>query len=417
MGPSDWFISAGERGNRSTRLDARHPRGQAWTDGNRVRPLVHGATYFAELHARVSAMHDGDLLLFVDWRGDPDERLLGDHGTEVGSLFAAAARRGVDVRGLVRRSHRDRLAFSGEENRPPPGRRDQGGGRRGSARHARPHGWVPPREVRGAAPSVVSRGRHRVSRRHRPLPQQARRRAAPGEHSVARGYTRRWCGPATSSISRASTCGGRRCRPSSPRPCGGSPRCTSSRCCLRCPIRTGGFPTPPTSSAVNGSWTTSRPPAPVGSRSMASRTPGGQRSPFTPRSASSMTRASVGLDNFNRRSWTHDSEVSASVGSTPVAPALCENSWRVSTSGSSRMTMSPSPTTSWRSRDRPRDLETWHRTGRAGAAGPPGTPPAGPTAPAREPRPEPVHPGVATPLYRLVDPDGRPLDLRLRRRM
>jgi len=82
-----------------------------------VRPLIHGATYFAELHRRVSQMRDGDLLMFVDWRGDPDERLTGSPDTEVGKVFAAAARRGVDVRGLVWRSHWDRLAFSAAENR------------------------------------------------------------------------------------------------------------------------------------------------------------------------------------------------------------------------------------------------------------------------------------------------------------
>jgi phosphatidylserine/phosphatidylglycerophosphate/cardiolipin synthase-like enzyme len=98
-------------------LDARHPGGAAWTEGNLVQPLVHGATYFAELHRRVSQMGDGDLLMFADWRGDPDERLTGGPGTEVGTVFAAAARRGVDVRGLLWRSHWDRLAFSAEQNR------------------------------------------------------------------------------------------------------------------------------------------------------------------------------------------------------------------------------------------------------------------------------------------------------------
>jgi len=82
-----------------------------------VRPLVHGVTYFAELHRRVSRMGDGDLLMFADWRGDTDERLTGSAGTEVGTVFAAAARRGVDVRGLLWRSHWDRLSFSAEENR------------------------------------------------------------------------------------------------------------------------------------------------------------------------------------------------------------------------------------------------------------------------------------------------------------
>ena len=112
-----WFLTSAERGNPSTGLDARHLGGAAWTEGNMVRPLIHGSTYFAELHRRVSQMRDGDLLMFVDWRGDPDERLTGSPDTEVGKVFADAARRGVDVRGLVWRSHWDRLAFSAAENR------------------------------------------------------------------------------------------------------------------------------------------------------------------------------------------------------------------------------------------------------------------------------------------------------------
>jgi phosphatidylserine/phosphatidylglycerophosphate/cardiolipin synthase-like enzyme len=112
-----WFLTARERGNPSTRLDSRHPDGQAWTEGNLVRPLIHGVTYFEELYHRVSQMHAGDLLMFVDWRGDHDEQLTSRPGTEVGRVFAEAARRGVDVRGLIWRSHWDRLAFSATENR------------------------------------------------------------------------------------------------------------------------------------------------------------------------------------------------------------------------------------------------------------------------------------------------------------
>ena len=82
-----------------------------------MRPLIHGAAYFAELRRRVSQTREGDLLLFADWRGDPDERLTGSAGTEVGTGFAEAARNGVDVRGLLWRSHWDRMAFSAEENR------------------------------------------------------------------------------------------------------------------------------------------------------------------------------------------------------------------------------------------------------------------------------------------------------------
>ena len=112
----DWFLKAIERGNPATILDSRRGDGLAWTTGNDVRPLVHGAAYFAEIAQRVSGMRAGDLLLFTDWRGDPDE-LLGPDGPAIGDLFAQAASRGVVVRGLVWRSHWDRLQFSGEENR------------------------------------------------------------------------------------------------------------------------------------------------------------------------------------------------------------------------------------------------------------------------------------------------------------
>nr|WP_240947627.1 phospholipase D-like domain-containing protein [Planosporangium mesophilum] len=61
-------------------------------------------------------MRAGDLLVFSDWRGDPDERLDGP-GTEVGRVLCDAARRGVVVKGLIWRSHLDKFQFSEAENR------------------------------------------------------------------------------------------------------------------------------------------------------------------------------------------------------------------------------------------------------------------------------------------------------------
>src|SRR4051812_30806392 len=94
---TDWFLSASERGNPATRLDRRHEAGLSWTAGNEVRPLVHGAVYFAALLRCVRAMRSGDLLLFADWRGDPDQRLDGP-GTEVSRVLSEAAQRGVIVK-------------------------------------------------------------------------------------------------------------------------------------------------------------------------------------------------------------------------------------------------------------------------------------------------------------------------------
>src|SRR4029450_1891821 len=112
----EWFLSAAERGNRWTVIDSRHADGAAWTTGNLVRPLVHGASYFAELLAAVRSAGPGDQLFFTDWRGDPDERLDGP-GTEVARVLAAAAARGVAVRGLMWRSHLDGFRYHEAENR------------------------------------------------------------------------------------------------------------------------------------------------------------------------------------------------------------------------------------------------------------------------------------------------------------
>lgn len=116
MAATDWFLSAGERGNPATVLDSRHHDGAAWTSGNDVTPLVHGASYFADLLHTLRSVRDGDLVLFVDWRGDPDE-LMTEDGPTVSGALADAAGRGALVRGLIWRSHLDRLSFSEQENR------------------------------------------------------------------------------------------------------------------------------------------------------------------------------------------------------------------------------------------------------------------------------------------------------------
>ena len=116
MSLQDWFLTRSERGNDHTRLDERRDGHAAWSEGNRAEPLIHGATYFTELLTAITTLRDGDVLMFTDWRGDPDERLDGP-GTEVSAVLAAAAARGVVVKGLVWRSHLDRFRFSAAENR------------------------------------------------------------------------------------------------------------------------------------------------------------------------------------------------------------------------------------------------------------------------------------------------------------
>jgi phosphatidylserine/phosphatidylglycerophosphate/cardiolipin synthase-like enzyme len=115
--PTDWLLTKSGRGNPSTRLDDVHPGDRAWSEGNLVRPLVHGATYFAELFERLEETRDGDLVMFTDWQGDYDERLTGGPGSEVGDVLCRADERGVDVRGLVWRSHAEAIGFTSAQNR------------------------------------------------------------------------------------------------------------------------------------------------------------------------------------------------------------------------------------------------------------------------------------------------------------
>jgi phosphatidylserine/phosphatidylglycerophosphate/cardiolipin synthase-like enzyme len=111
----EWFLSSEERGNASSEIDRRRGDGRAWTEGNDVKPLVHGAAYFARLHQELSNLGPGDQVWFLEWRGDAGQRLAGP-GTELGSVLTGAVQRGVDVRGLVWRSHPDQTKFSEQEN-------------------------------------------------------------------------------------------------------------------------------------------------------------------------------------------------------------------------------------------------------------------------------------------------------------
>ena len=172
---TDWLLTASERANAQTILDDRHPDDEAWSEGNLVRPLIHGSTYFAELYERLQATQPGDLVYFTDWQGDADELLTGEPGSEV-----------VEVLGSCRRARRRRtrsdlaLAHGEDElqrRREPPARPTAPATRRrGAARHARPDGWLAPPEAGGHPPPRPSRARHRLRRRHRPVPLPPRRR-------------------------------------------------------------------------------------------------------------------------------------------------------------------------------------------------------------------------------------------------
>jgi len=107
-GASEWFLTDEERGNPATSL---HRPDLAWTVGNHVEPLIHGATYFRRLVSRFATLRAGDQVLLTDWRGDSDE-LLGPDGPTLGDSLSGLARRDVDVRGLLWRSHPGTFGFN-----------------------------------------------------------------------------------------------------------------------------------------------------------------------------------------------------------------------------------------------------------------------------------------------------------------
>ena len=108
-GLDTWFLTSAERGNDATRL-------RPWTEGNAVRPLIDGRSYFPVLQRALEVTGDGDSVFFTAWRGDPDERLT-DGGPPISQVLSRAARRGALVKGLLWRSHLDRFQFSAEQNR------------------------------------------------------------------------------------------------------------------------------------------------------------------------------------------------------------------------------------------------------------------------------------------------------------
>ena len=134
----------------------------------------------------------------------------------------------------------------------------------------------------------------------------------------------------------------------------------------------------------------------------------------------------VGSDNLNRRSWTHDSEVSCAVlddtrdGRDPVDPAgrgdearrlprdVRLRLWREHLGPDLEDSVLLDPVRGYEAwRERADDLGRWHESGRRGPR---------PLGRVRVHRPGPVRPWAAwwaLPAYRLiVDPDGRPFELR-----
>lgn len=117
MDVREWLLVSEERENPHTAIDALREDGTAWSAGNTVRALVHGRDYFAELYERICALGPGDRFYFADWQGDPDQQLTDDPRATLNNTLVDAVHRGVDVRGLLWRSHWHGFGFSAHRHR------------------------------------------------------------------------------------------------------------------------------------------------------------------------------------------------------------------------------------------------------------------------------------------------------------
>jgi phosphatidylserine/phosphatidylglycerophosphate/cardiolipin synthase-like enzyme len=126
MDVDDWFLTPDERGNPNTKIDARRGDGRAWTEGNLVGPAMHGKAYFAELVRCAQDLGRGDLFCFTDWRGDSDETLADD--TTLIEMLLELVGKGVDIRGLVWRSHMRLFGFNQEDHIQLADRVNEAGG-------------------------------------------------------------------------------------------------------------------------------------------------------------------------------------------------------------------------------------------------------------------------------------------------
>lgn len=115
--PDEWFLDKRGRGNPATRIDQEHPGRQAYSPGNVARPLIHGATYFAELYRTLEETGPGDLVMFTDWQSNADEQLTADPDSALGEVLTRALSRGVRVHALIWRSHTGLIGYTAKEHR------------------------------------------------------------------------------------------------------------------------------------------------------------------------------------------------------------------------------------------------------------------------------------------------------------
>jgi phosphatidylserine/phosphatidylglycerophosphate/cardiolipin synthase-like enzyme len=108
-GGHPWLLSGAQRGNDAAGIPD-------WSEDNDVRALVDGRSYLPALAAALAGAGSEGTVLFAGWRADPDQ-LLADEGPSLRSALAEAAARGALVRGLLWRSHSEKLGYTLAANR------------------------------------------------------------------------------------------------------------------------------------------------------------------------------------------------------------------------------------------------------------------------------------------------------------
>ena len=176
----------------------------AWTEGNLVRPLVHGAEYFRCLLDDLAGARRG--------RPRAVHRLAGrrrraarrrGRAASSATVLVDLVERGVDVRGLVWRSHPHQAHLSEQEAIHLAEVVNEAGGEVLLDERVRRAGSHHQKLVLVRHPGAGVR-RRRLRRRHRPLPRPPRRRAPPRRPA---GHRHR--SDATATGRRGTTCSSR----------------------------------------------------------------------------------------------------------------------------------------------------------------------------------------------------------------
>ena len=168
MDVREWLLTSEERENPPTDIDAIRGDGTAWSRGNAVRAIVHEPAPTSRNSTSASALSEpatGCTSRTGTATPTSSSRTTPRHAR---NTLVDAVKRGADVRGLLWRSHWHRLGFSAHRHRQLGEEIGAAGGERLRDMRVRTRGAHHQKFV--VIRYADDPQRHRLRRRHRPVP-------------------------------------------------------------------------------------------------------------------------------------------------------------------------------------------------------------------------------------------------------